>query len=57
MGNISRLMRSTRAATAIEYGLILALIFVAAMATMTAVGSSASSMWQNVSDTSTGAMK
>ncbi len=56
MGKLYRLMRSTRAATAIEYGLILALIFVAAMATMTSAGQSASAMWQNVSDTSTAAM-
>ena len=56
MGNIDRLMRSTRAATAIEYGLILALIFVAAMAAMTSVGKSTSGMWQTVSNTSTNAM-
>lgn len=56
MDNIFRLMRSTRAATAVEYGLILALIFLAAMSAMTAVGESASSMWQTVSDTSTDAM-
>ena len=33
MGNLYRLLRSTRAATAVEYGLILALIFLAAMST------------------------
>lgn len=50
------LMRSTRAATAIEYGLILALIFVAAMGAITSVGGSTSAMWTYVSDTSTEAM-
>lgn len=56
MDSIFRLMRSTRAATAVEYGLILALVFLAAMGAMTAVGESANSMWMHVSDTSTDAM-
>lgn len=50
------LLRSTRAATAIEYGLILALVFLAAMVSISAVGGSTISMWNNVSDTSTAAM-
>ncbi len=53
MTHIVELMRSTRAATAVEYGLILALIFVAASVAMTNVGRSASSMWNNVASKST----
>ncbi|HMN53552.1 MAG TPA: Flp family type IVb pilin [Sphingopyxis sp.] len=56
MNRIHGLLRSTRAATAVEYGLILALIFIAAMSAMTAVGKSANTMWNHVSDTSTEAM-
>ena len=56
MHNIYRLMRSTRAATAVEYGLILALIFLAAVSTITDVGNSTSKMWTHVSDTATNAM-
>ena len=51
MGKIFELMRSTRAATAIEYGLIIALIFLAAVVAMTNVGTSTSSMWTHVSTT------
>lgn len=56
MRNIIRLMRSTRAATAVEYGLILALVFMAALGAMSSAGDSAIAMWNNVSDTSTEAM-
>lgn len=56
MNKFQRLLRSTRAATAVEYGLILALVFIGAIVAMTAVGTSASSMWENVSDTSVAAM-
>ncbi|MBN8844337.1 MAG: Flp family type IVb pilin [Sphingomonadales bacterium] len=56
MNKFQRLLRSTRAATAVEYGLILALIFVAALIAMTAVGKSASAMWNTVSSTSVDAM-
>ncbi len=45
------LMRSTRAATAVEYGLILALIFLAASVAVTDVGTKTSSMWNNISAT------
>lgn len=51
MKHLSRLKRSTRAATAIEYGLIIALIFLAAVVAMGNVGSSTSSMWNHVSTT------
>lgn len=57
MNKIHGLLRSTRAATAVEYGLILALIFLAALAAMTAVGKSTISMWTNISDSSTNAMR
>ncbi|WP_366932694.1 Flp family type IVb pilin [Sphingopyxis sp.] len=56
MRNLYRLMRSTRAATAVEYGLILALIFLAAMSTITNVGRSTSNMWTGVSSAATNAM-
>ena len=49
MGKFYRLMRSTRAATAVEYGLLLALIFLAALGAMSAVGTSTINMWNDVS--------
>ena len=49
MGKFYRLMRSTRAATAVEYGLILALIFLAALAAVGNVANSTVGMWNNVS--------
>ncbi|HZG31784.1 Flp family type IVb pilin [Sphingopyxis sp. YF1] len=56
MTRIAKLLRSTRAATAVEYGLILALIFLAAMGAISSVGQSAITMWNNVSTSSTNAM-
>jgi len=56
MTKIAKLLRSTSAATAVEYGLILALIFIAAMTAITNVGNSTISMWNNVSTASTNAM-
>jgi pilus assembly protein Flp/PilA len=49
MQNLYRLMRSTRAATAVEYGLIVALIFLAAVSAIGNVANSTSGMWNNVS--------
>jgi len=49
MRSFYRLMRSTRAATAVEYGLILALIFLAAVTAMTNVANSTGNMWNKVS--------
>jgi pilus assembly protein Flp/PilA len=49
MRNLYRLMRSTRAATAVEYGLILALIFLAAVSAVGNVANSTGTMWNNVS--------
>jgi pilus assembly protein Flp/PilA len=50
MKSIHCLIRSTKAATAIEYGLICALIVIAIMAALISVGTVTSSMWNNVSD-------
>jgi pilus assembly protein Flp/PilA len=47
---IHRLAGDTKAATAIEYGLICALIVLAIMAALVALGSVTSEMWSNVSD-------
>lgn len=44
----AELIRSTRAATAIEYGLIIALIFVASMVAIAGVGEETARMWGNV---------
>ncbi|MEQ8312094.1 MAG: Flp family type IVb pilin [Sphingopyxis sp.] len=50
MRNLYRLMRSTRAATAVEYGLILALIFLAAVVAVGNVANSTNTMWGDVSN-------
>ena len=44
----AELMRSTKAATAIEYGLIIALIFIAAMVAIAGVGEETGKMWRHV---------
>ena len=49
MRSFYRLMRSTRAATAVEYGLILALVFLAAVTAVTNVANSTGNMWNTVS--------
>lgn len=56
MAKFLALLRSTRAATAIEYGLILAMIFLAALSAMSGVGTSTANMWNRVSTTSDAAM-
>src|SRR3546814_20260280 len=56
MRNISRLMRSTRAATAVEYGLILPLVFLEAVGALSQVGTEPINMCANVSDASAAAM-
>ena len=53
MNKIQRLLRSTRAATAVEYGLILALVFLAALVAISAVGSGTITMWNRVSSNAT----
>ena len=50
MRNFYRLMRSTRAATAVESGLILALVFLAAVVAVSNVANSTNSMWGSVSN-------
>lgn len=48
MTKIAGLLRSTRAATAVEYGLILALIFLTAILAITSVGNGTVGMWNSV---------
>jgi pilus assembly protein Flp/PilA len=47
--SIDRLIRDTKAATVIEYGLICALIVLAIMAALLALGTVTSDMWNSVS--------
>ena len=54
MGRILQLIRDTKGATAIEYGLIAALIAVAAIAAMQGLGTSLNSTFTNVSTAMTG---
>jgi pilus assembly protein Flp/PilA len=49
-GNIKALLNDESGATAIEYGLIAALVSVAAIAALTAMGSSLRAMFNTVSD-------
>ena len=49
MIKLFKLLRDTRGATAIEYGLIAALIAVAAITAMTSIGSKLGSTFNNVS--------
>ena len=44
-------MRDRRGATAVEYGLILALLVVAMIASLTTVATKTSQMWNNIADT------
>ncbi len=48
---IRKLSKSKKAATAIEYGLIAALIAVAAIAAMTALGESLSTLFSGIAST------
>ena len=47
---VLKLCRDRKAATAIEYGLILALVVLAIMAAIIALGTTTTGMWTNVSD-------
>jgi len=47
--SIHRLIRDTKAATVIEYGLICALIVLAIMAALLALGTTTSELWNDVS--------
>lgn len=53
---LSRFARDERGATAIEYGLIAALVFLALFAGASGLGSVASDGWADVSDKASGAM-
>ena len=48
--SIHRLIHDSKAATAIEYGLICALIVLAIMSALLALGTVTSDMWTKVSD-------
>ena len=50
MSKIFKLIRNEKGATAIEYGLIAALIAVAAIGAMTSIGSHLSTTFNNVSN-------
>lgn len=56
MKMLTSLLRSTRAATAVEYGLILALIFLAASVAVSGTATATNGMWNNVSTETLGAM-
>lgn len=49
MRRFSKLIKDDRGATAVEYGLILALIFVAIVSGVQAFASATTGMWNNVS--------
>ena len=49
MRNFYRLMRSTRAATAVEYGLILGLVFLAVVVSVGNVANSTTNIWSGIS--------
>jgi pilus assembly protein Flp/PilA len=48
---IRRILRDSRGATAVEYGLIAALIVVGIMGALTSFGSATIDMWNNVAAT------
>lgn len=48
MRRFFRLMRETRAATAVEYGLIVALIFLAILVGVVSLATTTTNMWNNV---------
>jgi pilus assembly protein Flp/PilA len=50
MRPLQELSRDERGATVVEYGLILAMIFLAMMVGVIAVGTTTAGMWTNVSD-------
>ena len=54
MGRFLRLFKDERGATAVEYGLILAMVFLAMIVGVASVGSANSGMWNRVSQQVTG---
>jgi pilus assembly protein Flp/PilA len=57
MRNLQRLLRDCRGATVIEYGLILAMVFLAMMGAIMALGDEESSLFNSVSTTAVEAMQ
>ena len=55
MRRISTIFKDTRAATAVEYGLILALVFLAMIAGVQLFADTTIAMWNNVASTVAGA--
>ena len=53
---LKKLGKDTTGATAVEYGLIIALIFLAMIAALQGVGNESTDVWNEVSDTSVDAM-
>ncbi|WP_443971277.1 Flp family type IVb pilin [Sphingobium sp. CR28] len=49
-GKLKALLSSQKGATAVEYGLILALIFLAMVASLSQVAEKTNNMWGNVSN-------
>jgi pilus assembly protein Flp/PilA len=50
MARLKTFLANERAATAVEYGLILALIFMAIVTTISQVSSASNNMWNRVSN-------
>ena len=55
--HLLRLARDSRGATAIEYGLILAMVFLAMVGAVVALGQEDKSLYDYVSSTAVGAMR
>lgn len=55
MRRLSEISRDESGATAVEYGLILAMIFLAMVVGVVALGSTTSSLWGNVANSVKGA--
>ena len=49
-GRFRRIVRDKRGATAVEYGLILALIFLAVMGGVSSLGSSVQGRWNDIAN-------
>ena len=56
MTKLLRLLRCERAATAVEYGLIAALIFLGALTAITAFGEANRNIWETINSKSVAAM-
>ena len=52
---LRRLKRDTEGATAVEYGLILALVFLAMLAAVQALGGQSTTMWTHIASSVTNA--